>query len=100
MNIVRESVYVKVILLVLACNEVITLVPAYNKKCEIIQSVLNKVYAYKIIKKIYLLIQGLAEIGKHFKILVTHFSARVSMHIGVLTEAATFEISQHEALGR
>jgi len=37
----------------------------------------------KLLKKsVYLLIQGLAEIGEHFKILVTHFSARVSWHIG------------------
>jgi hypothetical protein len=45
MNIVTEPIYVTVILLVLACNEVITLVPACNEKCEITQSVLNKVYA-------------------------------------------------------
>ena len=44
-------IYVTVFLLVLACNEVIMLVPASNKKCEIMQSALNKVHVYKIIKK-------------------------------------------------
>ena len=96
-----EKIYVTVILLVLDCNEVITLVPACNKKCEITRSVLNKVHGYKIIKKsVCLLIWAPAEIGKHFKILVTHFSARVSWHIGVLTKAVTFEISRHVSLDR
>ena len=43
--------------------------------------------------------QGVAEIVKHFKILVKPFSARLSWHTGVLTEAVTFEISHHGALG-
>jgi hypothetical protein len=41
MNIGTEPTYVTVILLVLACNEMITLVPACNEKSEIMQECLT-----------------------------------------------------------
>jgi hypothetical protein len=37
-------------------------------------------------------------IVKHFKILVTCFSTRLSWYTGVVTKAGTSKISQHEAL--
>jgi hypothetical protein len=46
-----------------------------------------------------MVIQGLAEIVKHFQISVTSFSPRVSWHTGVLTNVVTFEISRHGVLG-
>jgi len=50
-------------------------------------------------KRVGILIQGSAEIVKHFKILVTRFSVRVSWRTRVLTKTVTFEISRHGALG-
>ena len=44
-------------------------------------------------------IQSVAEIVKHFKILVTCFSDRVSRSAGICTEAVTFRFIQHGALG-
>ena len=44
------------------------------------------------------ILQSLAEITKHFKILVTRFSARASWRTVVLTKAVIFEISRHGAL--
>jgi hypothetical protein len=41
---------------------------------------------------------GSGRIVKHFRISVMCFSARVSWHKGVVTNAGTFEISQHGAL--
>ena len=41
----------------------------------------------------------MAEIVKHFKILVKNFSARLSWHTGVLTKAVTFEIVATERWG-
>jgi len=35
---------------------------------------------------------------KHFKILVIHFSTKVSWYTGVVTKAATFKDSRSEAL--
>jgi len=40
-----------------------------------------------------------AEIVKHFKILIMCFSATVSWHTGVQTIAVTFEVSLHGVLG-
>jgi hypothetical protein len=42
---------------------------------------------------------GEAEIVKHFKILVTCFSAKVLRSAGILTYAVTFRFSQHGLLG-
>ena len=44
-------------------------------------------------------IRGPAVIVKHFKILVTRFSARISWRTGGLTKPGTFEISLLGALG-
>jgi hypothetical protein len=41
---------------------------------------------------------GSGRIVKHFKILVTRFSARVSWPTDVVTKAGTFEISRHGVL--
>jgi len=44
-------------------------------------------------------IQSAAEIVKHFKILVTCLSARVSQSAGICTQAVTFRFIQHGVLG-
>jgi hypothetical protein len=44
-------------------------------------------------------IQGASEIVKHFKIVVTCFSVRVSLRAGILTQAVNFRFIQHGALG-
>ena len=54
----------------------------------------NKMHKYN---KIH--IKGRAVLVKHFKILVTRFSARVSWRTGVLTTPGTFEIGLLGALG-
>ena len=44
-------------------------------------------------------VEGVAEIVKHFKIFIMHFSARVSLCTGVKTEVVTSEVSRQGVLG-